>query len=160
MQFFLVYLLYSLSQKNKLTSLFAAFNTFEHRQKNSCAMHKLTIKITPNLLFEYQCASGKFIRLPNRIESLKNRFGSENLIESNINFFSPELKCSTANPPRVLTVSALASPAIAHRGTSTHRRRSRGAGGTRPATLIPVDRNKTYCFHELVLNLPAPLDIQ
>jgi len=28
-----------------------------------------TIKITPNLLFEYQCTSGKFIRLPNRIES-------------------------------------------------------------------------------------------
>jgi len=42
--------------------------------KNSYAMH--TIKITPNLLFEYQCTSvqvysvqGKFIRLPNRIES-------------------------------------------------------------------------------------------
>jgi len=30
-----------------------------------------TIKITPNLLFEYQCTSGKFIRLPNRIESKK-----------------------------------------------------------------------------------------
>jgi len=28
-----------------------------------------TIKITPNLLYEYQCTSGKFIRLPNRIES-------------------------------------------------------------------------------------------
>jgi len=47
-----------------------------------------TIKITPNLLFEYQCTSGKFIRLPNRIES-KNRFGSENQIESNRNFFCP-----------------------------------------------------------------------
>jgi len=30
---FLGYLLYSLSQKNKLTSLFAAFNTLEHRPK-------------------------------------------------------------------------------------------------------------------------------
>jgi len=30
-----------------------------------------TIKITPNLLFEYQCTSGKFMRLPNRIESKK-----------------------------------------------------------------------------------------
>ena len=30
-----------------------------------------TIKITHNLLFEYQCTSGKFIRLPNRIESKK-----------------------------------------------------------------------------------------
>jgi len=45
--------------------------------KNSYAMH--TIKITPNLLFEYQCTSGKFMRLPNRIE--KNRFGSENRTE-------------------------------------------------------------------------------
>ena len=44
-----------------------------------------TIKITPNLLFEYQCTSVKFIRLPNRIE--KNRFGSENRIESS--FFCP-----------------------------------------------------------------------
>jgi len=38
----------------------------EHRH-NSYAMH--IIKITPNLQFEYQCTSGKFIRLPNRIES-------------------------------------------------------------------------------------------
>ena len=29
-------------------------------------------KITPNLLFEYQCTSDKFIRLPNRIESKKS----------------------------------------------------------------------------------------
>ena len=35
--------------------------------RNSYAIH--TLKITPNLLFEYQCTSGKFIRLPNRIES-------------------------------------------------------------------------------------------
>jgi len=28
-----------------------------------------------------------------------------------------------------------------------------------PPTLTPVDRNKAYCFHELVLNLPALLDI-
>ena len=58
--------------------------------KNSYAMH--TIKITPNLLFEYQCTSGKFIRLRNRIE--KNRFVSENRVESNRNFL-PELECST-----------------------------------------------------------------
>ena len=54
-----------------------------------------TIKITPNLLLEYQCTSGKFIRLPNLIES-KNRFGSK--IESNrIEIFLPELECSTVN---------------------------------------------------------------
>jgi len=29
MQFFLVYLLYSLSQKNKMTTSFAAFNTLD-----------------------------------------------------------------------------------------------------------------------------------
>jgi len=37
-----------------------------------------TIKITPNLLSEYQCTGGKFIRLPNRIET-----------------FLPELECSS-----------------------------------------------------------------
>ena len=42
---------------------------------------------SPSLLFEYQCTSGKFIRLANRIESKKNRFGRENRIESNRNFF-------------------------------------------------------------------------
>jgi len=49
------------------------------------------IKITPNLLFEYQCTIAA--NLSNcRIESKqKNRFGSENLIESNRNFFSPNL---------------------------------------------------------------------
>jgi len=38
-----------------------------------------TIKITPSLLFEYQCTSGKFIRLPgiesNRIETFFARIG-------------------------------------------------------------------------------------
>ena len=29
-----------------------------------------TIKITPKLLSEYQCTSGKFIRLTNRIEKI------------------------------------------------------------------------------------------
>jgi len=48
------------------------------------------IKITPNILFEYQCTSGKFIRLTNRIEKI---FGSENRIESKL--FWPELECST-----------------------------------------------------------------
>ena len=43
---------------------------------------------SPSLLFEYQCKSGKVIRLANRIESKKNRFGSENGIESNRNFFA------------------------------------------------------------------------
>jgi len=47
-------------------------------KKNSYTVH--AIKITPNLLFEYQCTSGKFIRLPNRIEKIC--FGSENQIET------------------------------------------------------------------------------
>jgi len=51
-----------------------------------------TIKITPNIVFEYQCISGKFIRLPNRIETID----SVVRIESNRNFFLPELECSTA----------------------------------------------------------------
>ena len=40
-----------------------------------------TIKITPNLglLFEYQCTSGKLIRLPNRIEKKIDRRGSNRI---------------------------------------------------------------------------------
>jgi len=38
---------------------------------------------SPSLLFEYQCRSGKFIRLANRIESNRN--------------FLPELECSNGN---------------------------------------------------------------
>ena len=41
---------------------------------------------TPSLLFEYQCRSGKFIRLANRIESKK--IDSVARIESNRNFFA------------------------------------------------------------------------
>jgi len=48
---------------------------------NSYALH--TIKITPNLLFEYQCTSGKFIGLPNQIES---------------KLFLPEFECSIRGP--------------------------------------------------------------
>ena len=51
-----------------MTSLFAVFNTLEHRQKT--VLRNAYYKITPNLLLEYQCTSGKFIRLPNRIEKI------------------------------------------------------------------------------------------
>ena len=67
--------------------------------KNSYAMR--TIKITPNLLFEHQCTSGKFIRLPNRIE--KNRFGSENRIESNRNFFCPNWNALVKIASRIIS---------------------------------------------------------
>ena len=64
----------------------------QHRQKQ---LRNAYCKITPNLLFEYQCTSGKYLS-DCRIESnRKNRFGSENRFESNRNFFSPELECST-----------------------------------------------------------------
>ena len=49
-----------------------------------------TIKITPNLLFEYQCTSGKFIRLPNRIET-----------------FLPELECSSVSPVNAAAAAAV-----------------------------------------------------
>jgi len=42
---------------------------------------------SPSLLFEYQCTSRNLSDW--RIESKKNRFGSENRIESNRNFFCP-----------------------------------------------------------------------
>ena len=56
-----------------------------------------TIKIAPNLLFEYQCTSGKFIRLPNRIEKID----SIARIESNrIETFLSELECSNKHSMR------------------------------------------------------------
>jgi len=61
-----------------------------------------TIKITPNLLFEYQCTSGKFIRLPNRIES-------------NRNFFLPELDCSSDESRRLLSQAGYWTISIARR---------------------------------------------
>ena len=47
-------------QVSKLAVIFIVY-------KNYC-----TIKITANLLFEYQCTNGKFISLANRIESKKS----------------------------------------------------------------------------------------
>ena len=73
MQFSCLFIV-STQPKNKLTSLFA----LEHRQKQ---LRNAYYKITPKLLFEYQCTSGKFIRLPNRIESKK--IDSVARIESN-----------------------------------------------------------------------------
>jgi len=49
------------------------------------------IKITPNLLFEYQCTSGKYIRLSNRIEKIN----SVARIESKL--FLHELECSNVH---------------------------------------------------------------
>ena len=107
MQFFLVYLLYSLSQKNKLTLLFAAFNTLDVFNlleiDTDMAQNEPQRKETPpgpspnspSLLFENQCRSGKFIRLANRIESKK--IDSVAIIESNRNFL-PELECSNTHP--------------------------------------------------------------
>ena len=56
---------------------------------------------SPSLLFEYQCRSGKFMRLANRIESKK--IDSVARIESNrieSKLFLPELKCSNRQPQR------------------------------------------------------------
>jgi len=70
--------------------------TDRHRPMASTAdAYHRAVKITPNLLFEYQCTSGKFIRLPNRIEKID----SVARIESNrIETFLPELECSIAEP--------------------------------------------------------------
>ena len=43
----------------------------------------------PSLLFEYQCTSGKFIRLTNRIEKI------DSVARIKLKLFLPELECST-----------------------------------------------------------------
>ena len=69
-------------------SLFAAFNTLDvfnlleivqliliwHRMNHSLKRRRQALHQThpPLLLFKYQCRSGKFIRLANRIESKKS----------------------------------------------------------------------------------------
>ena len=82
------------------------------------------IKITPNLIFEYQCTSGKFIRLPNRIEKID----SVAKIESK--FFLPELECSTG---------------WQYRGSATtiFMGRRDGCGSAPPALACPLPRY--YC---------------
>ena len=60
-----------------------------------------TIKITPNLLFEYQCTSGKFVRLPNLIEKIN----SVARIESKP--FLPESECSNGQRHKMRQVSYL-----------------------------------------------------
>jgi len=95
-----------------------------------------TIKITPNLLFEYQRTSGKFIKLPNRIES-------------NRNFFSPNwnaLNSSRGRCAQLWHYSACSFPTLcAHfRLLDPHRRHD-------PFTSL---------FHWLVISsplLPRPL---
>ena len=57
-----------------------------------------TLKVTPNLLFGYQCTSGKFIRLPNRIEKID----SVARIESNRNFFCPNWNALVSGTTRVI----------------------------------------------------------
>ena len=51
--------------------------------------------ISPSLLFEYQCRSGKVIRLANRIEKID----SAARIESNLKLLLPELECSSIKLP-------------------------------------------------------------
>jgi len=55
--------------------------TESYRTSTKKQLRNAYYKITPNLLFEYQCTSVKFIRLPNRIESKK--IDSVAKIESN-----------------------------------------------------------------------------
>ena len=69
-----------------------------------------TIKITPNLLLEYQYTSGKFIRLPNLIESKK--IDSVARIESNrIDTFFARIEMRGAvNPGPATAVATFPAP--------------------------------------------------
>jgi len=71
--------------------------------ENSYAMH--TIKITPNLLFEYHCTSGKFIRLPNGIES-KLFFPNWNALVTMTNHLSAAWRACRRRYQQVRAVTA------------------------------------------------------
>jgi len=66
-----------------------------------------TIKITPTLLLEYQCTSGKFIRLPNRIES---------------KLFWPELECSTIGVALMIIMTEKFVRELSYKFTARSRR--------------------------------------
>jgi len=101
MQFFRVYLLYSLSQKNKLTSLFAAFNTLDvfnlleivqlilirHRMNHSIKRRRQALNKTHH--HYYLNTSVEAANVSNwRIESNRKKIDSVARIESNRNFFA------------------------------------------------------------------------
>jgi len=81
-------------------SLFAAFNTLEHRQKNSYAMHTIKLLLTYYLNISIQAANLS-IAESNRIEKID----SVARIESNRNFFLPELECPTAATATATTIA-------------------------------------------------------
>ena len=67
------------------------------------------IKITPNLIVEYQCTSGKFIRLPNRIEKIDSAAKIElNRMETFCPNWNALLYTSNIRnpPPEILNTSA------------------------------------------------------
>ena len=75
--FFLIYCIVS-AEKNKLTSLFAAFNTLEHRQKRLRNAYYKKLLLTYYLNISVEAANLSDCQ----IKSKKNRFGSENRMET------------------------------------------------------------------------------
>jgi len=114
-----------------------------------------TIKITPNLLLEYQCTSGKFIRLPNLIEKID----SVVKIEWNRNFFC--LNWNALLTVDILLSFMLSMPienkqfSLTYHDSAVNTRRSAIAEGLRdvPCQLKPCKISQM--FLELHLISPA-----
>ena len=103
--------------------MFAAFNTLEHRQKNSYAMHAIKLLLTYYLNISVQAANLSDCRIEsNRIEKID----SVARIESNRNFFARiGMLCGGSLPPECL------------RGTKTqHRGGQNGLAATTFALLL------------------------
>ena len=77
-------------------------------------------KITLNLLFEYQCTSGKFITMPNRIE--KNRFGSEDRIETSFARIGMLYTAGTCGSPIVVVTMATIQSTCSRRHVTSQAR--------------------------------------
>ena len=106
-----------------------------------------TIKITPNLLFEYQCTRGKFIRLPNRIEKID----SVARIESNRNFFCPNWNALAAIS-RQLSRCASSARRIARQlvcSVAQRRRRDVAATSATDADVLPTSTTsaRRHCVY-------------
>ena len=98
-----------------------------------------TIKITPNLLFEYQCTSGKFIRLTNGIETFFARIGM---------LYSAVRRCtvSSLNTLRKVRHCALGNESVPNRAGFKGAQGARASGSHQTVNILFLANEKCLAF--------------
>ena len=104
-----------------------------------------TIKITPNLLFKYQCTSGKFIRLPNQIESKKSiRQRESNRIELKLFCRNWNALAVTVWPQIAMQICGTPFPIL-------------GRGGRSGSTIVPFERVMVCSYRLSIVTISLSL---